>query len=168
MENRGKIGIVGLGVDVMTGSLLNTLPHTGLYVTFIIGAIMALWGLGPLMGDALRPKGYQSKGHNMLPIITMLFGVLIFIAGFLWYYIQTPQAKKTDAIQTSSNPKLTLEAINRSKINASGAMIPGDLPFQFAKADSDSIIHMPGIRVTKKEDGSILVEPGNIGSEENN
>jgi hypothetical protein len=33
------------------------------------------------------------------------------------------------------------------------------LPFQFARADEGGIISMPGIRVTRKEDGSFLVVP---------
>jgi len=54
----------------------------------------------------------------------------------------------------------TLEATNRSKIDATNAIIPGDLPFQFGKADQDSIIDIPGIQVTKNENGTYTVMPG--------
>ena len=53
----------------------------------------------------------------------------------------------------------TLEATRDSTIDATGALIPGDLPFQFARADEGGIISMPGITVTRKEDGSFLVTP---------
>jgi len=55
----------------------------------------------------------------------------------------------------------TLEATRNSKIVATGAKIPGDLPFQFAKADDNSLITMAGLTVTKNEDGTISVVPGN-------
>ena len=54
----------------------------------------------------------------------------------------------------------TLEATRNSKIDATGSIIPGDLPFQFGKADDGSIIDMPGTIVTRKEDGSIVIMPG--------
>lgn len=53
----------------------------------------------------------------------------------------------------------TLEATRNSTIDATGAIIPGDLPFQFAKADDHSLIAMAGIKVTRNEDGTILVNP---------
>ena len=54
----------------------------------------------------------------------------------------------------------TFEATRNSTIDATGATIPGDLPFQFAKADDHSVIAMPGLTVTKKDDGTMLVTPG--------
>jgi hypothetical protein len=53
----------------------------------------------------------------------------------------------------------TLEATRESIIDASRAVIPGDLPFQFARADNGSVISMAGITVTRKPDGSFLVAP---------
>lgn len=47
----------------------------------------------------------------------------------------------------------TLEATNKSKIDATGAEIPGDLPFQFGHAQNNSLIDMPGIKVTKTDKG---------------
>ncbi len=61
------------------------------------------------------------------------------------------------AEQTVRRP--TLEATNNSRIDAAGATIPGDLPFAFAKADNNSVIEAPGITVTRKEDGTFLVQP---------
>jgi hypothetical protein len=54
----------------------------------------------------------------------------------------------------------TLEATRDSTIDATGAVIPGDLPFQFAQADSSSFISMPGIKVIQKDDGSHIVTTG--------
>jgi hypothetical protein len=54
----------------------------------------------------------------------------------------------------------TLEATRQSTIDATGATIPGDLPFQFGKADDNSVIALRGINVTKNADGSYSVAPG--------
>jgi hypothetical protein len=62
-------------------------------------------------------------------------------------------------IETPERPP-TLEATRSSTIDASHAIIPGDLPFQFGKADDHSVIAMPGTTVTRKNDGTILVTPG--------
>jgi len=56
----------------------------------------------------------------------------------------------------------TLEATNRSTIDASGATIPGDLPFQFGRADNDSLIAMPGVKVTKTDNGWQVSPPENV------
>jgi hypothetical protein len=53
-----------------------------------------------------------------------------------------------------------LEANTGGRINAEGATIPGDLPFQFGKAESGGIIHMPGLNATRQPDGTILIKPG--------
>jgi hypothetical protein len=53
----------------------------------------------------------------------------------------------------------TLEATRNSTIDATGALIPGDLPFQFGRADDHSVISMPGTVVTRNSDGTITVEP---------
>jgi hypothetical protein len=53
----------------------------------------------------------------------------------------------------------TLEATNRSVIDATGAEFPADLS-PFARADTDSLIDMPGVKVTRLPDGGLLVNPG--------
>ncbi len=53
----------------------------------------------------------------------------------------------------------TLEATGDSIINASAASIPGDLPFQFARAASGSVIDIAGINVTRNG-GTITIRPG--------
>lgn len=53
--------------------------------------------------------------------------------------------------------QLALEATNRSVIDATGGQFPSDMPFPFAKADNDSFINMPGVKVTKNSDGSMSV-----------
>jgi hypothetical protein len=77
----------------------------------------------------------------------------------LYEFIETGGDLATVGQQTVPRP--TLEATRDSTIVASGAVIPGDLPFQFARADSGSVISMAGIKVIKKQDGSFLVTPGN-------
>lgn len=72
-------------------------------------------------------------------------------------------SKTTDAGEQIPAPRgPTLEATNGSTIDATGSIIPGDLPFQFGKADGGSVIDMPGTVVTRRHDGSILIEPGKI------
>jgi hypothetical protein len=53
----------------------------------------------------------------------------------------------------------TLEANTGGIINAQGATIPGDLPFQFGKVTMGGLIDMPGIKVTRKDDGTFSVQP---------
>jgi hypothetical protein len=56
----------------------------------------------------------------------------------------------------------TLEATNRSVIDATGGQFPSDMPFPFAKADSDSFINMPGVKVTKNPDGTMTMSSGPV------
>jgi hypothetical protein len=65
-----------------------------------------------------------------------------------------------EAVSTHRSRQPTLEATNRSVINATGAEFPSDMPFPFAKANNDSRIDMPGLKVVKHSDGSMTVQPG--------
>jgi hypothetical protein len=77
--------------------------------------------------------------------------VLLLLAGAL----QWQQAIWAPALtQAARGP--TLEATNKSKIDATGAEIPGDLPFQFGRAENNSLIDMPGIKVTKTDNGYVV------------
>jgi hypothetical protein len=76
--------------------------------------------------------------------------------------IAAPIPVETHEQQAPARRGPTLEATNGSRIDATGAIIPGDLPFQFGKADGGSVIDMPGTVVTRREDGSITIEPGKI------
>jgi hypothetical protein len=54
----------------------------------------------------------------------------------------------------------TLEAVDHSVIDASGSTIPGDLPFQFGRAQGNSLIAMPGVTVKKNDtDGYSVIPP---------
>ena len=108
--------------------------------------------------------------------LTPLIGMIVFGLGFLgcaaWYFWPKP-GDKPMADQRDTNMHAvskaaptetgqrgpTLEATRSSKIDAAGATLPGDLPFQFAKADDNSLIDMPGIIVTKDDKGIIHVTP---------
>jgi hypothetical protein len=61
--------------------------------------------------------------------------------------------------QTAAGRGPTLEAIDHSVIDATGATIPGDLSFQFGRAEGHSLIAMPGVTVTKNDDGTYSVIP---------
>jgi hypothetical protein len=81
-----------------------------------------------------------------------------FSEGIRFLSAQETQQAPVVAQQVQETPPVTprgptLEATNGSKIDASHATIPGDLPFQFGKADGGSLIEMPGINVTKTEKG---------------
>jgi hypothetical protein len=89
---------------------------------------------------------------------------IFFVASYFWGDLNSkPDSPKVEApgpAQTMRQP--TLEATDRSKIDASGAKFTGDLGFPFARADSDSLIDMPNITVTtNKETGITTVTPGN-------
>jgi len=61
--------------------------------------------------------------------------------------------------QTVMDRGPTLEATDHSVIDATNATIPGDLPFQFGRAEGHSLIAMPGVTVTKNSDGTYSVIP---------
>jgi len=112
-----------------------------------------------LRGDAKSP----AKGHRqrMVAIMGMAVFGLGFIACAVWFFAQRPEV--TESVKTKSALEArgpTLEANTGGKIDATGAVIPGDLPFQFGKADTGGIIDIPGLVVTRQTDGSLLVEPG--------
>lgn len=89
--------------------------------------------------------------------------ILLLLAGSLqWqqaiWQSQTPgkPTRREGDIASASAPPVrgpTLEATNKSTIDATDAEIPGDLPFQFGRADNNSLIDMPGIRVTRTDKG---------------
>jgi hypothetical protein len=97
--------------------------------------------------------------------------VLLLLAGSLqWQQAilqsqasEQPTQRGGDIAPASTQPVRapTLEATNKSKIDATGAQIPGDLPFQFGRADNNSLIDMPGINVTRTDDG-FTVTSGNV------
>ena len=97
-------------------------------------------------------------------MIVSTVAFLFFAASYFWGDpYGNPDSPKVEApapAQTTRQP--TLEATDRSKIDASGAKFTGDLGFPFARADSDSVIDMPNITVTtNKETGITNVTPGN-------
>jgi hypothetical protein len=100
-------------------------------------------------------------------VILFLVGVLC-IGGAAHLYlkaIKAPKAAEKPVDLVSVSPETaaptprgpTLEATNRSIIDATGGQFPSDMPFPFAKADSDSFISMPGVKVAKNPDGSMTV-----------
>lgn len=54
METRGKIGVGGIGVDLMAGVVLAVTARPWLWVIFAIGAAFAFWGFLPLPARMLN------------------------------------------------------------------------------------------------------------------
>ena len=69
---------------------------------------------------------------------------------------QSDQRAKKPA--TARGP--TLEASGNSTIDATGAIMPNNLPFQFARAADGSVVSMPGLVVTDNHDGTYTLNPG--------
>jgi hypothetical protein len=100
------------------------------------------------------------------PLIGMaVSGVLFlfFLASYFWGNFDTQPRLVDVATPTApqSTQQPTLAAIDRSKIDASGAKFTGDLGFPFAKAIHDSVIDMANITVTTNKEGITTVRPGN-------
>lgn len=76
----------------------------------------------------------------------------------LYTFIET--GGDLSAQPTARARRPTLEATGGSIIDATGAVIPGDLPFQFGRADTGSVIAMRGTTVTRKDDGTLEIAFG--------
>src|SRR5262249_24223094 len=76
-------------------------------------------------------------------------------AGLAWglWELRARAASESPPTGVNQQRRPTLEATNNSTIDASNASIPGDLPFQFERADQNSLIAMQGLQVTKTEKG---------------
>lgn len=98
------------------------------------------------------------------PLFLILAGLAFMAGGVFWHIQQRPTESIPERLPatTGTVPERgpTLEADSNAGINAAGAVIPGDLPFQFGKASTGGFINMPGIQVTRKDDGIITVTPG--------
>lgn len=111
-----------------------------------------------------------SEGHSLATqmIVSAIVGALA-ASGLAWaiWEVRTkegPQKPKEIAVVPALPPSPapqrgpTLEANSGGKIDATGAVIPGDLPYQVAKTETGGLIDMPGIVITRKEDGAIGFE----------
>jgi uncharacterized membrane protein len=111
---------------------------------------------------------FLMKSGIKLGLSLALIGTFLIVVGGVLgmigaFKMDAPDSK--DDHSEVEGPRLrrpTLEATRNSRIDATGAVIPGDLPFQFGRADDGSVIDMPGTVVTRREDGSITIEPGKI------
>jgi hypothetical protein len=153
----GLIGVAGVGVPVIwpdekgVGIAFVLLGGIGFIVVAIFAFIRVCRERGVKLGLALAMIG---------TFLIVLGGIVGMVGAF-----------KIDAQDEQNGPRAgaetrprgpTLEATNRSTIDATGATIPGDLPFQFGRADSDSLIAMPGIKVTKTDGGWEVTLPENV------
>lgn len=137
----------------------------------MVAAVFWLVIIGPILIGLAAPIWYGSS--KTFGLWTGFAGtVLLLLAGSLQWQqaIWQSQAfeqstQRGGAIAPASTQPVrgpTLEATNKSKIDATGAQIPGDLPFQFGRADNNSLIDMPGITVTKTDKGYTVVPSGNV------
>jgi hypothetical protein len=132
-------------------------------------AALSFWSLGVLWSAT-------SKGYS-LPTQMIVAGIIggIAAAGLAFVLWEIREKEKIEEQRTSQAAEVptptpaqpamrgpTLEATRNSTIDATGAVIPGDLPFQLGKADDRSVIDMAGINVTRKDDGTITITPGNV------
>jgi hypothetical protein len=131
---------------------------SGLAVTV---ALIAIAIAIAVRADALETQ--SGHGRRMIALTGMILcgiGFFVFFGVYFWpAAVREPQTATVAPAPVVRGP--TLEATGGSTIDATGATMPGDLPFQFAKADDNSVIDMPGITVTKQPDGTITVTPGN-------
>lgn len=128
--------------------------------------------VGPIL---IGVAGAAWYGGRQTPALWMGFvgTVLLLLAGALQWQLaiwksqtsEQPTQRVDDIAAASTQPVRgpTLEATNKSKIDATGAEIPGDLPFQFGRAENNSIIDMPGIKVTKTDKGYTFTTPRSTG-----
>jgi len=148
---------LALGVTFVLPFLQWAVPTMPKIVAYagVTGGILVM--LAEFLDPAMKPP--------FPAVILFLIGVLC-IGGAAHLYIQFLKSSKTPEkvagpVEAAPSAKRgpTLEATNDSKIDATGAVIPGDLPFQFGKADSGSLIDMPGVVVTQRGDGIITISP---------
>jgi hypothetical protein len=110
----------------------------------LFGSIAVVWGISTMESAWIRIPAVGIAG---LIAAISLTEALRFIKNR-----EFPRQPAT--VSSAPTPRgPTLEATNKSIIDATGASIPGDLPFQFGRADNDSLIAMPGIQVTKTGTG---------------
>lgn len=140
------------GFLVAAGLTLVSLNHPAYRVArgcawaaaILFGSIAVVWGISTMEPAWIRMPAVGVAG---LIAAISLTEALRFIKNR-----EFPRQPETiSSVPFSRGP--TLEATNKSTIDASGASIPGDLPFQFGKADSGSLIAMLGIQVTTTETG---------------
>jgi hypothetical protein len=121
--------------------------------------------IGIAVGVLLMAAPYYAES-GLKAYASYLFwgGLTLTVLGFAAVVIIRGRGNAFKKVGASvADPRInlpTLEATRSSTIDATGAIIPGDLPFQFGKADDHSVIAMPGATVTRKDDGTILVTHG--------
>jgi hypothetical protein len=122
-----------------------------------------LWATGTWFVLAL--KHTRSRGTSMLPVIGMAVTGILFVGFAVWYFVENYQPSKAPEVrQSETDPRSgrpILESTDRAKIDAAGAEIPQEFPGQLAHASDDSQINMPGLKITRKEDGSFSIKGGN-------
>jgi hypothetical protein len=115
----------------------------------LFGSIAAVWGVTTTEPAWIR-----------LPAVGIVGLIAAISLTEALRFIKSREFPSPPSAATAAQRGPTLEAINRSTIDATEAVIPGDLPFQFGKAENDSLINMRGVQVTKTEQGGWIITPG--------
>lgn len=119
------------------------------------------WAAATSFGSSGIVWSATSDGYP-LPVQMTVAAIVAALAaaGLVWGLAEIRGRTATEAApekRVERGP--TLEALSGGRINAEGATIPGDLPFQFGKVETGGIIDMPGINVTRQSDGSFSIRP---------
>lgn len=141
--------------------------------SILFGSIAVVWGLTTMESALIRIPAVGIAGFVAVVCLTEALRFIAKHEATSQSAANAAQAQPAPVpAQSPAPPPLaaaapaprgpTLEATRHSKIDATGAVIPGDLPFQFGRADDHSVIDMPGTVVTRREDGTYLVQPSAI------
>jgi hypothetical protein len=97
-----------------------------------------------------------------LPPIVFGVGVGVTLLGGITHVWLFVSAKSRDANPKTVPQPATLAVDTNGIIDARDAVIPGDLPFPFAKASGGGMISMSGIVVVDKGNSTFEVRPGGV------
>jgi hypothetical protein len=114
----------------------------------LFGSIAVVWGV-----TTMEP------GWIRIPAVGIVGLIAAISLTEALRFIKSREFPSAPAVTTAVQRGPTLEATNRSTIDAAGASLPSDLPFQLGKADNDSLIDMRGLQVTPNESGGWNITP---------
>lgn len=160
---------LGIGLALLSLVPGMTSVPSASHIEFKISRFCAL-AAATLFLVKLALWGSEDLTAARIAIVAVLGGVIAVSAAFALHWINKKEkttsvvpALNTDLARHEPKARPTLEATNHSIIDATGGQFPSEMPFPFAKADNDSFVNMPGIKVTKNADGIMIVstEPVN-------
>jgi hypothetical protein len=154
---------LGIGLALLSLVPGMTSVPSASHIEFKISRICAL-AAATLFLIKLALWGSEDLTAARIAIVALLGALIAVSTAFALHWINKKE-KTTVVVTAEAKPESvpargpTLEANTGGRINAEGATIPGDLPFQFGKAETGGIIDMPGINVIRQNDGSLSIQP---------